>query len=91
MQVYTLKEAARHAKIGADTLKRACEEGLIKATRLPNRTWIIAESALEDALHNGIDLRGLPKRSKGKNPQPAGLRKWHEEHPGAKKRKKDNQ
>src|SRR5260370_35105522 len=59
MRIYTLKEAARHAKIGMDTLKRACEEGLVKATKLPNRTWIIAESALEEALHDGLDLRGL--------------------------------
>jgi hypothetical protein len=84
MQVYTLKEAARHAKIGIDTLKRACEEGLVKATKLPNRTWIIAESSLEEALHNGIDLRGL-RRSKGKNPEPEALRRWREAHPRAKK------
>jgi hypothetical protein len=35
MEVYTLKEAARKAKMGVETLKRACEEGLIKASQLP--------------------------------------------------------
>jgi len=54
MEIYTLKQAARHAKIGIETLKRACEEGLIKASQLPNREWRIAESALEEALHKGI-------------------------------------
>jgi excisionase family DNA binding protein len=49
MQIYTLKEAARKTKIGMETLKRACEEGLIKATRLANGQWRIAESALEAA------------------------------------------
>jgi excisionase family DNA binding protein len=77
MEVYTLKEAARHTKIGAETLKRACEEGLIKATRLPNRQWRIAESALEEALHKGINLSGLVKRA-AKHPQPEQLRKYAE-------------
>ena len=74
MEIYTLKQAARNAKIGMETLKRACEEGLIKATQLPNRQWRIAESALQEALHKGIDLRGLTKRGK-KRPQPEGLRR----------------
>lgn len=85
MQVYTLKEAARHAKIGVDTLKRACEEGLVKATKLPSRQWRITESALEEALNNGLDLKGLAKRPKSKNPQPEALRRYHEQHPRAKK------
>ncbi len=85
MRVYTLKEAARHAKIGMDTLKRACEEGLVKATKLPNRIWIIAESALEEALHDGLDLRGLTRRSRSKRPQPEGLREAQE------KRRKEKQ
>ena len=79
MEVYTLKEAARKAKIGIQTLKRACEEGLIKATRLPNRQWRIAESALEEALHKGINLASLPKRAKGRNPQPPALKRAAEE------------
>lgn len=79
MQIYTLKEAARKTKIGVETLKRACEEGLIKATRLANRQWRIAESALEEALHEGIDLRGLTKGSKGKKqPMPVGLKRFLE-------------
>lgn len=91
MQVLTLKEAARRAKIGAETLKRACEEGRVKATKLPSRSWIIAESALEEALHNGLDLGGLTKK-KSKGQQPAGLKKWQDEHPGGnRKNKKQNQ
>ncbi len=79
MEVYTLKQAARKAKIGMETLKRACEEGLIKATRLANNQWRIAESALEEALHKGLDLRGLSKKPKGKKrPQPEGLKKAQE-------------
>ena len=70
MEIYTLKEASRKAKIGIETVKRACEEGLIKATQLPNRQWRIVESALEEAMHKGLDLRGLTKRSRGKRPQP---------------------
>ena len=70
MEIYTLKEAARKAKLGMETLKRACEEGLIKATRLANNQWRIAESALEEAKHKGIDLRGLTKRTGKKRPQP---------------------
>ena len=75
MEIYTLKEASRKTKIGVETLRRACEEGLINATRLFNNQWRIAESALEEAFHRGIDLRGLTKRAKGKRPQPEGLRK----------------
>jgi excisionase family DNA binding protein len=57
MEIYTLKEASRKTKIGVETLRRACEEGLIKATRLANSQWRVAESALEEALHRGLDLR----------------------------------
>jgi excisionase family DNA binding protein len=78
MQIYTIKEAARKTKIGEVTLKRACEEGLIKASRLANGQWRIAESALEEALHQGIDLRGLAKKTGKKRPQPEGLRKAQE-------------
>ena len=49
MEVYTLGEAACKAKIGVQTIKGACEEGLIKASHLPNRQCHIAESALEPA------------------------------------------
>ncbi len=75
MEMYTLKEAARKAKMGVETLKRACEEGLIKASKLPNRQWRIAESALEEAMHKGLDLRGITKRTGKKRPQPEGLRR----------------
>ena len=75
MEVYTLKEAAGHAKMGVETLKRACEEGLIKASKLPNREWRIAESALAEAMHTGLDLRGITKRTGKKRPQPEGLRR----------------
>lgn len=78
MHVYTLKEAGRKAKIGVETLKRACEEGLVNATRLANGQWRIAESALEEALHEGIDLRGLTRRTGKKRPMPTGLRKFME-------------
>jgi hypothetical protein len=66
--------------MGMDTLKRACEEGLIRATRLPNRQWRIAESALQEALHKGLNLTTVPKRAKGRTPQPEGLRKYAEAH-----------
>jgi predicted site-specific integrase-resolvase len=46
MEIYTLKEASRKTKIGVETLKRACEEGLIQATHLANNQWRVAESAL---------------------------------------------
>jgi excisionase family DNA binding protein len=75
MQIFSVKEASRKTKIGVQTLRRACEEGLIKVSRLSNNQWRIAESALEEALHNGLDLRGLTKRTGKKRPQPEGLRK----------------
>ena len=79
MQIYTVKEASRKTKIGIETLKGALEEGLIKATRLANGQWRIAESALEEALHQGIDLRGLTKRAgKKKQPMPSGLKRYLE-------------
>ena len=85
MEIYTLKEASRKAKIGIETLKRACEEGLIKATRLANGQWRVAESALSDALHHGLDLRNLTKRAKKKGrPQPEGLRRAQEKRKAAK-------
>jgi hypothetical protein len=79
MKIYTIREAARETKIGMEALKRACEEGLINATKLANSQWRIAESALAEALHNGIDLRGLPKKTGKKQMQPEGLRKAQEE------------
>ena len=75
MKVYTLQEAARKALMGVETLKRACEAGLVKAVRLPNGQWRIAESALDEALHEGMDLTQVPARSRAKNPQPEALRK----------------
>ena len=77
MQVYTLKEAARKAKLGAETLKRACEEGMIKATKLPNNQWRIVDEALFTALQEGSLFPSAPKRT-GKRPQPEGLRKAQE-------------
>jgi excisionase family DNA binding protein len=79
MEIYTLKEASRKVKIGVETLKRACEEGLIKATRLANGQWRIAESALEEALHKGLDLRNIAKKPGKKRPQPEALRRAQEE------------
>ena len=76
MKVYTLKEAARDVLIGVETLRRACEEKLIRATKLPNGQWVIAESALADALDRGLDLRAVPKRTRPKQPQPEHLRKF---------------
>lgn len=78
MKVYTLKEAARITKIGAETLKKACEDGQIKASMLPNREWRISETALEEALHEGINFSSLPKRTKKKQPMPKGLRQYLE-------------
>ncbi len=80
LHVYTIREASRKTKIGSETLKRACEEGLINASRLPNKGWIISESALEEALHHGIDLRALKSKGKGgkKKAQPEHLRKYQE-------------
>jgi excisionase family DNA binding protein len=85
MQIYTIKEASRKTKIGVDTLKRALEEGLIKATRLANGQWRIAESALEEALHQGIDLRGLARRAGKKRPMPAALKRYMEKNKAEKK------
>jgi excisionase family DNA binding protein len=79
MKVYTIKEAARVTKIGGEALQRACEEGLIKASRLPNKQWRISESALEEALHEGVIFSSAPKRTGKKKPQPEALRKYHEE------------
>ncbi len=84
MQIYTVKEASHKTKIGIETLKRALEEGLTKGTQLANRQWRVTESALEEALHEGIDLRGLTKRSK-KGPMPAALRKYLERKKAEKK------
>lgn len=79
MKVYTLKEAARVSKIGKETLKRACEERLIKATRTPGRTWLISELSLQEALDNGIDLQAAgPRRSGPKKAMPEGLRRYQE-------------
>ena len=86
MQIYTVKEASRKTKIGMETLKRALEEGLIKATRLANGQWRIAESALEEALHQGIDLSGLKKRAgKKKQSQPSALKRYFENKKAQKK------
>jgi excisionase family DNA binding protein len=84
MEIYTLKEASRKVKIGMETLRHACEEGLIKATRLANGQWRIAESSLEEALHSGLDLRGLTKRKGPKRPQPEPLRRAQEKRRAAK-------
>ncbi len=73
IRTYTLKEAALKLKIGANTLKRACEEGHIKAT------WCITESALEEALHNGIDFRELAKLSTRKKRATAKALKEYQE------------
>ena len=75
MRIYSLDEAARKALMGRETMKRALEAGLIKGTRLPNGQWRVAESALEEALHEGMDLRTLPQRARAKQPQPEALRK----------------
>lgn len=79
MEVYTLKQAAHKAKMGVETLKRACEEGLLKAVKLPNRQWRIGEEALRKFINEvGGDLNALlPKvsRPKGKRPQPEALRR----------------
>lgn len=88
MKVYTLKEAARHSKIGMESLRRAFEEGLVKASRLPNRQWLVTESALEEALNSGIELPKAPKKSRGKRPMPEGLRRALDK---KKKAKQENQ
>jgi excisionase family DNA binding protein len=75
MDVYTLKEAARVTKIGMETLRRACQEGLIKAVRLPNGEYRITDTALEQALSRGLDLQALSRQRKKKRPQPEPLRR----------------
>jgi hypothetical protein len=65
--------------------ERALEEGLIKATRLATGQWRIAESAWEEALQQGIDVRGLSKGSKEKGPQPLGLKRFLERKKAEKK------
>ena len=75
MDVYTLKEAARVTKIGMETLRRACQEDLIKAVRLPNGEYRITETALEQALSKGLDLHALARQRKKTRPQPEGLRR----------------
>jgi excisionase family DNA binding protein len=75
MDVYTLKEAARVTKIGKETLRRACQEGLIKAVRLPNGEYRITESALEQALSRGLELQALSRQRKKKRPQPEALKR----------------
>jgi len=84
MKIYTLTEASRVTQIPVETLKRACDEGLINASKLPNREWRIAESALEEALHEGIKFTPPAKRTGKKQPQPIQLRRAQE----AKKNKK---
>ena len=75
MDVYTLKEAARVTKIGMETLRRACQEDLIKAVRLPNGQYRITETALEQGLSRGLDLQVLSRQRKKKQPQPEPLRR----------------
>ena len=79
MEVYTLKQAAHKAKMGTETLKHACEAGLLKAVKLPNRQWRIGEEALHKFVNEvGGDLNALlPRvtRSKGKRSQPEALRR----------------
>ena len=77
MEVLTLKQAAMKAKIGMETLKRACQEGLIKATQLPNKQWRIVDASLFAALQEGNVFPSSAKRA-GKRPQPEGLRKAQE-------------
>ncbi len=77
MEVLTLKQASQKAKIGVETIKRACEEGLIKATQLPNRQWRIVDASLFAALQEGNVFPSAAKRT-GKRPQPEGLRKAQE-------------
>jgi excisionase family DNA binding protein len=75
MEVYTLKEAARVTKIGIETLRRACQEGLIKAVRLPNGEYRVTSTALEYALSKGLDLQALSRQRKKKRPQPEALKR----------------
>jgi excisionase family DNA binding protein len=73
MEVFTLKEASRVTKIGVETLRRACQEGLIKAVKLPGGEYRIADVALEAALSRGTEFPSAPK-TKSKRPQPEALR-----------------
>lgn len=91
MKVYTIREAAKETKIGMETLKKACKEGLINAVALPNGQWRIAESALQEALHKGIDLRSLPKKPTKKVEQPEPLKKAKEKMQKAKKESKSSE
>ena len=75
MDIYTLKEAARMTKIGRETLRRACQEDLIKAVHLPNGEYRITETALEQALSKGLDLQTVSRQRKTKRPQPEPLRR----------------
>jgi excisionase family DNA binding protein len=75
MDVYTLKQAARVTKIGVETLRRACQEDLIKAVRLPNGEYRITDTALEQALSRGLDLQALSRQRRKKRPQPEPLRR----------------
>lgn len=86
---YTLKEASRQTGIGVEGLKRACQQGLIKATALPNNRWVIGEEALKEFVNGGAKIP-RPSKKTSKEPQPEGLRRWREEHPGesGKKRSK---
>lgn len=80
MKIYTLVEAARETHIPETTLKRACEEGLVKANKLAGGQWRIAESALEEALNKGLNLKGLTKKRPAgkKQPMPVGLKRYAE-------------
>jgi nitroreductase len=71
--------------IGEETLRRACEEGQIKASKLPNRQWRISETALEEALHEGIEFSAPQKRTGKKKPMPEALRKYLETNKKSKK------
>lgn len=67
--------------IGRDAIKRACEEALINAVKLPSGQWRIGETALDEFIngHKGVlNLKALPKKQKGKNPMPEGLRRYAE-------------
>ena len=65
MQTYTLPEIARKIKIDVNKLKRACDQGLIKATQMSDNRWCISENELTQLL----ELRKLfqpAKRQKQK-------------------------
>lgn len=77
MEVYSLQEAARKTKIGVETLKRACEQGYIKAVRLPGGQIRVTEDALAAALNQGIELPS-PSKAGRKGEQPKGLKAYAE-------------